>query len=113
MTPRPITHSLRRAVYALSALTSHARFPFPRVNCPFYHKMGACRHGEACDRKHNKPLMSQTVSLAHMYANPMAVLHASTSGNVRLTAEQESIIQKDVRRDGEGGGALAGHGVAF
>jgi hypothetical protein len=25
-----------------------------RVNCPFYFKMGACRHGDRCSRAHNR-----------------------------------------------------------
>eukprot|EP00276_Gloeochaete_wittrockiana_P022593 CAMPEP_0184368188 /NCGR_PEP_ID=MMETSP1089-20130417/161503_1 /TAXON_ID=38269 ORGANISM="Gloeochaete wittrockiana, Strain SAG46.84" /NCGR_SAMPLE_ID=MMETSP1089 /ASSEMBLY_ACC=CAM_ASM_000445 /LENGTH=202 /DNA_ID=CAMNT_0026710401 /DNA_START=50 /DNA_END=661 /DNA_ORIENTATION=+ len=45
-----------------------------KVNCPFYFKTGACRHGDRCSRLHNKPLESQTVLLAHMYNNPAAML---------------------------------------
>lgn len=33
-------------------------FPF-RVNCSFYFKIGACRHGDRCSRIHNKPTFSQ------------------------------------------------------
>ncbi|EKX36656.1 hypothetical protein GUITHDRAFT_78757 [Guillardia theta CCMP2712] len=40
------------------------------VNCPFYFKVGACRHGDRCSRQHNKPLFSQTVLLSHMYQAP-------------------------------------------
>jgi len=40
------------------------------VNCPFYFKMGACRHGDRCSRLHNRPTMSQTLLLANMYQNP-------------------------------------------
>lgn len=29
-----------------------------KVNCAFYHKIGACRHGDRCNRLHNKPLLS-------------------------------------------------------
>jgi splicing factor U2AF 35 kDa subunit len=38
-----------------------------RVNCPFYFKIGACRHGDRCSRLHNKPSASQTVLLTNMY----------------------------------------------
>eukprot|EP01086_Lenisia_limosa_P002653 TRINITY_DN1650_c0_g1_i1.p1 TRINITY_DN1650_c0_g1~~TRINITY_DN1650_c0_g1_i1.p1 ORF type:complete len:193 (+),score=42.27 TRINITY_DN1650_c0_g1_i1:64-579(+) len=38
-----------------------------KVNCPFYFKIGACRHGDRCSRKHNKPLFSQTLVLANMF----------------------------------------------
>lgn len=41
-----------------------------KVNCPFYFKIGACRHGDRCSRQHNKPPFSQTILLKHMYKNP-------------------------------------------
>jgi splicing factor U2AF subunit len=40
-----------------------------RVNCSMYYKVGACRNGDQCNRFHNRPTMSQTVLLSHMYAN--------------------------------------------
>jgi len=40
------------------------------VNCPFYFKIGACRHGERCSRLHNKPTESQTLLLKNLYQNP-------------------------------------------
>ncbi|XP_045844804.1 splicing factor U2AF 26 kDa subunit isoform X7 [Meles meles] len=30
-----------------------------KVNCSFYFKIGACRHGDQCSRLHNKPTFSQ------------------------------------------------------
>ena len=41
-----------------------------KVNCSFYFKIGACRHGETCSRKHVKPQYSPTVLLPNMYINP-------------------------------------------
>jgi len=38
-----------------------------RVNCPFYFKMGACRHGDQCSRLHNRPVTAQTLLLKNMY----------------------------------------------
>uniref|UniRef100_A0A2K6UI41 U2 small nuclear RNA auxiliary factor 1 like 4 n=1 Tax=Saimiri boliviensis boliviensis TaxID=39432 RepID=A0A2K6UI41_SAIBB len=32
-----------------------------KVNCSFYLKIGACRHGDRCSRLHNKPTFSQEV----------------------------------------------------
>eukprot|EP01029_Cantina_marsupialis_P002092 TRINITY_DN1190_c0_g1_i1.p1 TRINITY_DN1190_c0_g1~~TRINITY_DN1190_c0_g1_i1.p1 ORF type:complete len:297 (-),score=89.49 TRINITY_DN1190_c0_g1_i1:144-1034(-) len=43
-----------------------------KVNCPFFFKIGACRHGDRCSRAHHKPLFSQTICLPHMYQNPMS-----------------------------------------
>lgn len=41
-----------------------------RVNCSFYFKIGACRHGDRCSRIHNKPSFSQTTLLQNLYVNP-------------------------------------------
>ncbi|OIW11324.1 hypothetical protein TanjilG_20473 [Lupinus angustifolius] len=41
-----------------------------RVNCPFYFKIGACRHGDRCSRLHTKPTISPTILLSNMYQRP-------------------------------------------
>ncbi|XP_044511397.1 splicing factor U2af small subunit A-like [Mangifera indica] len=41
-----------------------------RVNCPFYFKIGACRHGDRCARLHNRPTISPTLLLSNMYHRP-------------------------------------------
>ena len=41
-----------------------------KVNCSFYYKIGACRHGDRCSRKHVKPSYSQTILMPNMYQNP-------------------------------------------
>ncbi|XP_070551329.1 splicing factor U2AF 35 kDa subunit-like isoform X2 [Ptychodera flava] len=41
-----------------------------KVNCSFYFKIGACRHGDRCSRLHNKPTFSQTIVLLNIYQNP-------------------------------------------
>ncbi|KAL9940269.1 hypothetical protein V8E36_000974 [Tilletia maclaganii] len=41
-----------------------------KVNCSFYSKIGACRHGDRCSRKHTKPAFSQTILVANVYQNP-------------------------------------------
>ena len=49
-----------------------------KVNCPFYLKMGACRHGDRCSRIHNRPILSQTILLQNMYVPPMQQYDAQT-----------------------------------
>ena len=67
------THVLR----TIGCRTIHAR-ACTSVNCPFFYKMGACRHGDRCSRLHHKPLFSPTILLPHMYQNPRVVLtHAN------------------------------------
>jgi splicing factor U2AF 35 kDa subunit len=43
-----------------------------KVNCPFYFKIGACRHSDRCSRLHHKPAFSQTLLLKHLYQHPGA-----------------------------------------
>lgn len=40
------------------------------MNCPFYFKIGACRHGDRCSRLHTKPSISPTLLLSNMYQRP-------------------------------------------
>ncbi|XP_022635439.1 splicing factor U2af small subunit B [Vigna radiata var. radiata] len=37
------------------------------VNCPFYFKIGACRHSDRCSFLHTKPNISPTILLSNMY----------------------------------------------
>eukprot|EP00735_Rhodelphis_limneticus_P012714 TRINITY_DN6048_c0_g1::TRINITY_DN6048_c0_g1_i1::g.25630::m.25630 TRINITY_DN6048_c0_g1::TRINITY_DN6048_c0_g1_i1::g.25630 ORF type:complete len:419 (+),score=6.79,sp/Q6AUG0/U2AFB_ORYSJ/64.13/1e-83,zf-CCHC/PF00098.18/2.7e-08,zf-CCHC/PF00098.18/3.3e-07,zf-CCCH/PF00642.19/2.4e-06,zf-CCCH/PF00642.19/7.2e-05,RRM_5/PF13893.1/1e-10,RRM_1/PF00076.17/2.6e+03,RRM_1/PF00076.17/1.2e-08,RRM_6/PF14259.1/0.00018,RRM_6/PF14259.1/8.9e+03,DUF1777/PF08648.7/0.00049,Nup35_RRM_2/PF14605.1/0.0017,zf-CCHC_3/PF13917.1/4. len=59
-----------------------------RVNCPFYFKIGACRHGERCSRKHNKPVFSQSLLFYNMYQNPIQIQMLKT-GNAQPITEEE------------------------
>ena len=36
-----------------------------KVNCSFFFKIGACRHGDRCSRLHNKPTFSQVRQCMH------------------------------------------------
>lgn len=61
-----------------------------RVNCPFYFKIGACRHGDRCSRLHNKPSASQTILLTNMYRPPVgAGGGGGGGGDAGSTAGQE------------------------
>jgi splicing factor U2AF subunit len=52
-----------------------------KVNCPFYFKIGACRHGDKCSRQHHRPPFSETIIIKHMWNNPMITI-VSTGGNL-------------------------------
>lgn len=56
-----------------------------RVNCPFYFKIGACRHGERCSRLHNKPTFSQTINLKHIYINPQNSAQTADGSHIGCT----------------------------
>ena len=63
-----------------------------RVNCPFYFKIGACRHGDRCSRQHHKPPFSQTILIKHMWVNPQAQV-AAAGGD--LAAMDQKQLQED------------------
>lgn len=54
-----------------------------KVNCPFYFKIGACRHGDTCSRQHHRPPFSETVLLKHIWDNPLCQL---ASQGISLTS---------------------------
>ncbi|KAI3951860.1 hypothetical protein MKX01_021598 [Papaver californicum] len=49
-----------------------------RVNCPFYFKIGACRHGDRCSRLHTRPSISPTILLSNMYQRPDMITPGAT-----------------------------------
>jgi splicing factor U2AF 35 kDa subunit len=53
-----------------------------RVNCPFYFKIGACRHGDKCSRQHHRPPFSETIIIKHMWNNPLCSI-ASSGGDLK------------------------------
>lgn len=55
-----------------------------RVNCSFYFKIGACRHGDRCSRLHNKPTFSQTIVLQNIYQNPQNSAQSADGSNSML-----------------------------
>ncbi len=63
-----------------------------KVNCPFYFKIGACRHGDKCSRQHHRPPFSQTIIIQHMWANPMI---AVANGGGDITKMDFGQVQED------------------
>ena len=59
-----------------------------KVNCPFYFKIGACRHGDRCSRQHHRPPFSQTILIEHMWQNPMCIITAGGGDLNKLDKEQ-------------------------
>lgn len=53
-----------------------------KVNCHFFFKIGACRHGDTCQRKHYRPPFSQTILIKHMWYNPMIPV-VNSGGDIR------------------------------
>jgi len=60
-----------------------------KVNCSFYFKIGACRHGDKCSRIHNKPTFSQTVLLQNLYQNPKRDMRGPNATPVGISDAEE------------------------
>ncbi|XP_044522769.1 splicing factor U2AF 35 kDa subunit-like [Gracilinanus agilis] len=56
-----------------------------KVNCSFYFRIGACRHGDRCSRLHNKPTFSQTIVLLNIYRNPQNSSQSADSLNCAVS----------------------------
>jgi hypothetical protein len=64
-----------------------------KVNCPFYFKIGACRHGDRCSRQHHKPPFSQTMIVQHMYQNPASqTVWKSTSATGAFLGDDAAVV---------------------
>uniref|UniRef100_A0A5S6R5P8 Splicing factor U2AF 35 kDa subunit n=1 Tax=Trichuris muris TaxID=70415 RepID=A0A5S6R5P8_TRIMR len=62
-----------------------------KVNCSFYFKIGACRHGDKCSRIHNRPTFSQTILLQNLYQNPKMDIHRAEAALLGITDAQEQL----------------------
>ena len=63
-----------------------------KVNCMFYYKIGACRHGLKCTKTHNKPTFSQTVLLKNFYLGPLnspSALFHNSNGEKKIFTEED------------------------
>eukprot|EP00794_Sanderia_malayensis_P011122 gene11122-12292_t len=61
-----------------------------KVNCSFYFKIGACRHGDRCSRLHNKPTFSQTILLQNMYQNPQNQATVADGSTASIMSDVEA-----------------------
>merc|ERR1712029_1228838 len=62
-----------------------------KVNCSFYFKIGACRHGDRCSRIHNKPTFSQTIVVQNLYINPQNSAKTADGSHIGQTVTDEEM----------------------
>ena len=72
-----------------------------KVNCPFYFKIGACRHADRCSRLHHRPAFSPTILIKHIYRHPIreAELRASTATDQEERKRVEVVDSKQALED--------------
>ena len=78
-----------------------------RVNCPFFFKIGACRHGDRCSRLHNRPTISPTLLLRAMYQRPANEVAAIEAEKQKQLEQQQ--LQQQQQQEGAGAGAGGKH----
>ncbi|KAI5961217.1 uncharacterized protein KGF55_004142 [Candida pseudojiufengensis] len=66
------------------------------VSCLFYNKIGACRHGEKCSKKHIKPTSSKTLLLANLYQNPKLNKNESEELSQKQIQEIFDLFYQDI-----------------
>lgn len=66
-----------------------------KSTCQFYTKIGACRHGEKCSRKHIKPTRSRTILLPNLYQNPKLNKNEQDLNPIQITEVFENFY-KDI-----------------
>lgn len=66
------------------------------ITCSFYNKIGACRHGEKCSKKHIKPTTSKTLLLANLYQNPKLNKNESEEVTEKQIQEQFDLFYQDI-----------------
>ncbi|XP_041470852.1 splicing factor U2AF 35 kDa subunit-like isoform X2 [Lytechinus variegatus] len=64
-----------------------------KVNCSFYFKIGACRHGDRCSRLHNKPTFSQTIVIQNIYHNPANTAQSADGGTTGMDQSNLSDVE--------------------
>ncbi|XP_030834196.1 splicing factor U2AF 35 kDa subunit [Strongylocentrotus purpuratus] len=69
-----------------------------KVNCSFYFKIGACRHGDRCSRLHNKPTFSQTIVIQNIYHNPANTAQSAEGGAAVGIADQSNLSDVEVQQ---------------
>ena len=70
-----------------------------KVNCSFYFKIGACRHGERCSRIHNKPTFSQTIVLQNLYINPQNSAKSADGSHLANVSDEEMQVSLPSRSE--------------
>lgn len=64
--------------------------------CSFYAKIGACRHGEKCSKRHVRPNASETLLLANLYQNPKLNKNSDDTLSSRQITEQFEHFFQDI-----------------
>jgi splicing factor U2AF 35 kDa subunit len=67
-----------------------------KVNCPFYFKIGACRHSDRCSRLHHKPAFSPTILMKHIYRHPSVAGGALQENNPEKNMEDFLVFFEDM-----------------
>lgn len=64
-----------------------------KVNCPFYFKIGACRHSDRCSRLHHKPAFSTTILIKHLYRHPVRLAELQQAATGEAVIDKEKAVE--------------------
>jgi splicing factor U2AF subunit len=70
-----------------------------KINCPFYFKIGACRHSDRCSRIHHRPAFSPTILIKHVYRHPIREAELQAAREGRSVDDVGDIDEEKARDD--------------
>jgi splicing factor U2AF subunit len=67
-----------------------------KINCAFFYRVGACKHGQFCKKRHYIPQSSRIVILRNLYKKPLLVLQSvrQTRSQHQLQAEFDELYEE-------------------
>lgn len=66
--------------------------------CTFFYRIGACRHGDKCSKRHDRPAESKTILLANLYQNPKLKDDKPKKSNEQIEKEFEHFFTDVFKR---------------
>jgi splicing factor U2AF 35 kDa subunit len=67
--------------------------------CKFWKRVGACRHGHSCAKRHNRPKVSKTVVFWNLFNNPVRTLFNKSNGKENAEKDSDVFSTVDVHID--------------
>eukprot|EP00494_Astrolonche_serrata_P004632 UN04646 len=67
------------------------------VNCSFYIRMGCCRHGINCPKKHVDPAFSQTVMFEHLWIPSKKILKEKRRKQKHYERFYEDVLEESLK----------------
>lgn len=72
---------------------------FGTESCPFWDKVGACRHGHRCSKYHHKPKRSKTIVFWKIFRNPIRTVFLKSDDRDKNKDSHGEFVKKEIEID--------------